>query len=100
MSTDIKTEVERYAESALQQARWLADTMALEVYGTKEVGPYRDSMTAVTVITGIGGPHVEFTVDPNDRVTGSAYWGSDSAKAYDNVPDLFEALLPLVGGEE
>ena len=125
--TDIKQETEQYAQSAVKAAQRLADTietgqvsaevaehygldedadwmelldtMALEIYGTKEVGPYRDSVTSITVITGTGGPDVEFSVDVNDRITGAAYWSSDSAKAYDNVPGLFDALLPLIGEE-
>ncbi len=127
--TDIKAEVERYAEGAIEDAHvlhqmmtvgdagvadlegeygldssadWLdlLDVMALEVYGTKEVGPYRDDIVSITVITGTGGAHGEFEVNQHDRVTGRAYWSSDSAEKFDTMPGLFDALLPLVGGEE
>ena len=76
-------------------ADWLelVNVMALEIYGTKEVGQYRNNLTTITVITGTRGPGVEFTVDRNDRVVGSAHWGSDSAEAYDNLPGLFDTRV-------
>ena len=125
--TDIKAETERLARQTIKEAQlllrttreplgdywadqygiqgaadWLdlLEVMALEVYGTKEVGQYRDGIVSVTVITGTGGPHTEFTVRENGQVTGLAVWGSDRHEDRDTLPGLFEALLPLVEGEE
>ena len=121
MANTTRTEVQRYADIAVEQAHeldaamrygvgpdatedyglepradWvdLLDVMALEVYGTKYTN--RDGLVAVTVVTGTGGPHVEFTIDEAGRVVGKAYWGSDSAKSTDYLPDLFGALAELV----
>lgn len=121
MANSTRTEVHRYAELAIEQAHeldaamrygvgpdaaedhglelradWveLLDAMALEVFGTKYTN--RDGLVAVTVVTGTGGPHVEFTIDEAGRVVGKAYWGSDSAEVTDYLPDLFRPLAELV----
>lgn len=81
-------------------ADWLEvlDTMALEVYGTKEVGPYRDNLTSITVITGTGGPHVEWEISDTGRITGRAYWGGEEATSYGHA-DLFDMLADLIDPE-
>ena len=121
MANSTRTEVQRYADIAVEQAHeldaamrygvgpdaaedyglelradWveLLEAMALEVYGTRYTN--RDGLVAVTVVTGTGGPHVEFTIDEAGRVIGKAYWGSDGAEVTDYLPDLFGALAELV----
>lgn len=77
-----------------RESDWLdlLDVMALEIYGTAKVGQNQPGMVSITVVTGTGGPHVEFTVDSQDRVTSYAVWGSDSAVEVDALPGLFDAL--------
>lgn len=124
-TTDTKTEVQRLAEATLAEAQLLEsayrgeadedtvaedyglepdfdyvdllNTMALEVYASKNIGANRDWITSVTVITGTGGPHTEFSILADGRVTAKAIWGSDSAEAKGSVsPSLFDSLSEML----
>ena len=72
----------------------LLEAMALEVYGTSYTN--RDGLVAVTVVTGTGGPHTEFTVDEAGRCKATATWGSETANVSAYVPDLFRELEEIV----
>lgn len=125
--SNTKSEVERYAEIAVNEARqlnriaeglqpdaeWAEDheldsfdvgdvlnNNALEVYANArlDTGGAKD-IRSVTVVLGTGGPHYEFEVDWEGRVEGRAYWGGETAtvRAYD-MESLGEYLVELFGG--
>lgn len=77
----------------------LWESAVLEVYATARV-ELRDGVTvlSVTVVTGIGGPHVEVVISASDpvedsdgfagRAVASAYWGGETAGVVTYVPAL------------
>jgi hypothetical protein len=72
------------------------DTIALEVYANARLSPdgARD-IQEIVVVTGTGGPHVEFSVSWNDgTVVATGWWGSDKVEryAYEAAPALAEYL--------
>lgn len=124
---DTRSEVERYAELAVNGARqlnriaeglqpepeWAEDSgldsfdvddvlnnNALEVYANArlDTGGAKD-IRGVVVVLGTGGPHYEFEVDWKGNVEGRAYWGGETAtvRAYD-MESLGEYLIELFGG--
>lgn len=109
MSNDTKSEVERYAELAVNEARqlnriaeglepngqWVEDNgldevgfdvadvlnnNALEVYANARLDTGgAKDIRSVVVVLGTGGPHYEFEIDWKGNVEGRAYWGGESA---------------------
>lgn len=75
----------------------LLDHMALEIYGRATVrsasGP---EIIGVTVVTGIGGPHTEFTVGRSDIVEARAVWGAADYSVSRVISGLFDSLVDLV----
>jgi hypothetical protein len=54
------------------------DAIALEVYATANIYPHGlQTITGVVVVTGTGGPHIEFTVEESGSVLAEGWWGSD-----------------------
>jgi hypothetical protein len=71
----------------------------LEIYGNARVTADTVDVRGVVVVTGVGGPHLEFEVSYNGDVEVRGYWGRD--RITDNSfghNALGDHLVELVGG--
>lgn len=91
-------QVERYGADS-EYSDWLEvlDIIALEVYANARVDMDGDTtINEIVVVTGIGGPHVEFAVS-DSGIFAQGWWGSDHAdkRASGATPLLFDSLSEL-----
>lgn len=77
----------------------LIENAALEIYGNARLDHHGIDLSGIVVVTGIGGPHVEFEVSHTGGVEIRGYWGSDRVTRWTRAA-FGDRLAEAIGGWE